>query len=179
MMPCDTELDPRQRFLTAMSQTACTVAVVTTDGPFGRQGVTVSALSSVSADTPKPTLLVCVHHLSRAAGAILENGVFCVNVLRDDQSHISDSFAGRVPLPGGDKFACAAWTETATGAPRVVDPLVAFDCRLTSSQRIGTHHVFIGSVEDVFVTDSGSPLLYANRAYAALARADAAGLHAS
>ena len=164
------ESDPRQRFLEGMSRTACTVAVVTTDGPFGRQGVTVSAMSSVSADAPKPTLLVCVHHLSRAASAILGNGVFCVNVLSEDQSHISDGFAGRVPLPGGDKFACAEWTSEVTGAPRVVDPLVAFDCRLVSSQQVGTHHVLIGSVEHVFTADRGSPLLYAQRAYASLAR---------
>ena len=49
----------RQRFLTGMSNAACTVSVVTTDGPAGRFGVTVSAMASVSADTPKPTLLVC------------------------------------------------------------------------------------------------------------------------
>ena len=84
----------RTRFLNGMSHAACTVNVVTTDGPAGRAGVTVSAMSSVSADTDKPTLLVCVHHMSPAATAIVENRVFCVNVLRDDQSHISDTFAG-------------------------------------------------------------------------------------
>jgi flavin reductase len=171
--------DSRQRFLAAMSQTACTVAVVTTDGPLGRHGVTVSAMSSVSADTPKPTLLVCVHHLSKAAAAILANGAFCVNVLREDQSDISDCFAGRIPAPGGDKFGCADWLSGETGAPRVVDPLVAFDCRLTSSQQVGTHHVFIGAVEEVFVAEAGSPLIYANRAYTALARRDVAPLRAA
>ena len=176
MMDLESEIDSRRRFVAGMSHTACTVAVVTTDGLSGRQGVTISAMSSVSADSPKPTLLVCIHHMCRAAAAILENGVFCVNVLREDQSHISEIFAGRVPAPGGDKFACATWTSEATGAPRIVDPLVAFDCRLVSSQRVGTHHVFIGAVEDVFMTPAGSPLLYANRAYAAVACSDTAGL---
>ena len=40
----------RQRFLDGMSQAAATVNVVTTDGPAGRYGVTVSAMSSVSAE---------------------------------------------------------------------------------------------------------------------------------
>ncbi len=163
----------KQQFFDGMSQAASTVNVVTTDGPAGRAGVTVSAMASVSADTPKPTLLVCVHHLSPAAAAILENQVFCVNVLRDDQSTISDTFAGRLKTADGDKFSCVGWTTQVTGAPRVVDPLVAFDCRLLSSQQVGTHHVFFGAVEDLFVAEAGSPLIYANRAYGTPARIEA------
>src|SRR5271155_135112 len=122
-----TEIDSglRQRFLHGMSHAACTVNVVTTDGVAGRHGVTVSAMVSVSADTPQPTLLVCVHHLSPVAAAVLENGVFCVNVLREDQAHISDSFAGRSGAQGAAKFECTRWTTQVTGAPRVVDSLVA------------------------------------------------------
>ena len=155
----------RQDFLAGMSCAACTVNIVTTDGAAGRAGVTVSAMSSVSADTPKPTLLVCVHHLSPAADLILKNGVFCVNVLRDDQGYISDTFAGRFKDQVGDKFDCADWITMSTGSPRVADPLVGFDCRVKSSEKVGTHYVFIGEVEDLFVGDNGSPLIYANRAY--------------
>ncbi|MGQ4273923.1 LysR substrate-binding domain-containing protein [Terrihabitans sp. B22-R8] len=160
----------RQNFLAGMSFAASTVNIVTTDGPAGRFGLTVSAMASVSADTPKPTLLVCVHHLSPAARAILENGVFCVNVLRDDQSYISDCFAGRFKTADGDKFSCTSWTPEVTGAPRVVDPLVAFDCRVVSSQQVGTHFVLFGEVESIFTMGAGSPLIYANRAYGTPAR---------
>jgi flavin reductase (DIM6/NTAB) family NADH-FMN oxidoreductase RutF/DNA-binding transcriptional LysR family regulator len=155
----------RQQFLVGMSHAACTVNVVTTDGVAGRHGVTVSAMVSVSADTPQPTLLVCIHHLSSVAAAVLANGVFCVNVLRDDQSHISDNFAGRAAARGAAKFDCAAWTTQVTGAPRVVDSLVAFDCRVTASERVGSHVVVFGSVQDIFVSGGGAPLIYANRAY--------------
>ncbi|MEM8951382.1 MAG: LysR substrate-binding domain-containing protein [Pseudomonadota bacterium] len=160
-----TDSDLRAAFLGGMSHAACTVNVVTTDGPAGRAGVTVSAMTSVSADTPKPTLLVCVHHQSPAARLILENGVFCVNVLRDDQSYIADTFAGRFKAQIAEKFDCAKWTMQVTGAPRVVDPLVAFDCRVISGERIGTHHVVIGEVLDIVTAARGSALIYANRAY--------------
>ena len=165
-------IDPelRSRFLAGMSHAAATVNVVTTDGPAGRAGVTVSAMSSVSADTPKPTLLVCVHEASAATTAILENGVFNVNVLRDDQSYISDTFAGRFRAEITDKFDCANWTTQQTGSPRVIDPLVAFDCRVVSSDLVGTHHVFFGEVQDIFIAGTGSPLVYANRAYGATSR---------
>lgn len=167
-------IDPllRDRFIGGMSHAAATVNIVTTDGPAGRAGVTVSAMSSVSADTPRPTLLVCVHHKSPAAAAIIENGVFCVNVLRDDQSFISDTFAGRFAGDVTEKFDCARWTTQTTGAPRVVDPLVAFDCRIVSAERVGTHHVFIGEVVDLFQAARGSPLIYAKRSYGRATRID-------
>ena len=161
----DSDRPLRQQFLVGMSHAACTVNVVTTDGVAGRHGVTVSAMVSVSADTPQPTLLVCIHHLSPVAEAVLKNGVFCVNVLRDDQAHISDRFAGRSSVRGAAKFDCARWATQVTGAPRVVDALVAFDCRVTASERVGSHFVVFGSVQDIVVAGGGAPLIYANRAY--------------
>ena len=154
----------RGAFLEAMSHTAATVNIVTTDGPEGRVGVTISAMTSVSADTPAPSLLVCINRQGSACAPILKNGVFCVNVLRNDQAHISNLFAGRGGA-GGDRFGCADWMRMETGAPRVVDPLVAFDCRLTHAELLGTHYVMFGAVEDIFIAGQGLPLIYANRAY--------------
>ncbi|MGD1925094.1 MAG: LysR substrate-binding domain-containing protein [Paracoccaceae bacterium] len=163
----------RAQFLAGMSHCAATVNVVTTDGPAGRAGVTVSAMSSVSADTQKPTLLACVNSNSASATAILENGVFCVNVLREDQSYISAAFAGRFREQLSDKFDVTSWATQVTGAPRVVDPLVAFDCKVVSSDLVGTHHVFFGEVQDIFLAGQGSPLIYANRAYGSASRIEA------
>lgn len=162
----------RDAFLEGMSHAAATVNIVTTDGTAGRGGVTVSAMTSVSADTPKPTLLVCVHHLAGAASQIIENDCFCVNLLRDDQSFISDTFAGRFKEQFADKFDCADWAPMKTGAPRVVDPLVAFDCKVVSKERVGTHHIFVGEVQDIFTAQRGTPLIYANRAYGRTTRID-------
>ena len=159
----------RDDFIAGMSRAAATVSIVTTDGPAGRAGVTVSAMSSVSADGDAPTLLVCVHHLSPVAATVLANGCFAVNVLRSDQTHISDTFAGR-RKDAGDRFACAGWVPMATGAPRVADPLVAFDCTVQSAERVGTHHIFIGAVRETHLSAAGTPLVYANRAYGAPTR---------
>lgn len=172
----DVEVDRRvrDRFVEGMSYAACTVNIVTTDGPAGRAGVTVSAMASVSADSDWPTMLVCVHHLSPAAAKIVENGVLCVNVLRDDQSYISDTFAGRFRDEVGDKFDCADWVAMPSGSPRIESPLVAFDCRLLSSEKVGTHHIFLCEVHDLHLSRSGSPLIYANRAYGSSMRIDGA-----
>ena len=152
-------------FLKGMALSASTVNVVTTDGVAGRAGVTVSAMTSVSADGEAPTLLVCIHHLSPTAQTIIKNGCFCTNILKDDQINISDTFAGRTKSSGEEKFSCAAWFAMASGAFRVSDALAAFDCKLKSHEQVGTHYVLIGEVEEIFTSSHGSPLIYANRAY--------------
>ncbi len=157
----------KSRFFDGMSLVACTVNIVTTDGTAGRAGVTVSAMSSVSADTARPTLLVCVHEKSMAADTILENGVFCVNILRDSQSAISDVFAGRLNEKVKDKFDCTDWDTLETGSPCLSGALVAFDCTVTARQKVGTHHVIFGEVADVRFGATGSALIYANRSYGA------------
>lgn len=155
----------RSAFLEAMSFTASTVSIVTTDGPAGRAGVTVSAMSSVSADTPQPSLLVCLHREARATRLLLANRVFCVNVLCDDQATTSDIFAGRIAVPDADRFAGVDWVRGATGAPRARAALASFDCRLADERLVGTHHVVFGTVESVTIAGSGSPLIYCRRAY--------------
>jgi len=155
----------RDRFIDGMSRAAATVAVVTTDGAAGRAGVTVSAMASVSADSTSPSLLVCVHRLSPAAPAILANGVFCVNLLRDSQAWLSDTFAGRRPTGTGDKFEAGKWTTLQTGAPVLADGLVAFDCTLRMATLYGSHYILVGEVEEAVVAEHGPALVYANRAY--------------
>src|SRR5215470_4005659 len=153
----------RDSFLEGMSRAAATVNVVTTDGPGGLAGVTVSAMSSVSAD--RPALLVCIHWASPACAAIKRNGRFCVNVLRAEQAQLSDRFAGRLKSGDGDKFGGTSWRCLATGAPALDDALVAFDCTVMKEIDWGTHTVFIADVVDVELAEPGRPLIYASRAY--------------
>ncbi|SFR48994.1 flavin reductase family protein [Litoreibacter janthinus] len=158
----------REEFLEAMSQLVSSVTIVTTDGPAGAAGATVSAMTSVSADGDTPTMLVCLHHETTAAPAILANRCFCINVLGADQVEIANVFASRAAAPGGDKFAAGPFEPMQTGAPGLTTALARFDCKLLSDERIGTHHVMIGAVCKVSGLD-GKPLLYGNRAYQALA----------
>ena len=65
---------PRQAFIDAMRQVASTVTVVTTDGPEGQAGATVSAFASLSA--APPSVLVCLkagtqHHSTSKTGCTL------------------------------------------------------------------------------------------------------------
>ncbi len=154
----------RDQFLTAMSAAGTTVYVVTTDGEAGLHGVTVSAMSSVSADMEDPTLLVCIHHLSPAADAIMKNKAFAVNMLRSDQSRISDIFAGR-GANGDNIFSHVDWHNVNTGVPILTDALVSFDCHLYQVERVGTHFILIGGVVGIHHPEEGDALVYSRRSY--------------
>ena len=85
----------RAAFVEGMSRSASPVYVLTTAGAAGLQGLTVSAVSSVSADPPM--LLACVHRQSPFAGAVRRNGVLAASLLGADQAELADVFAGRHP----------------------------------------------------------------------------------
>ncbi len=155
----------RRDFIEGMSRAAASVSVVTTDGPAGRAGVTVSAMTSISADGERPTMLACLNASSASLPLVLENKCFCINVLRIDQNDVSDVFSSRAPAPDGDKFNAVRIEAMPSGAPRLVDALVSFDCLLISAEKIGTHHICIGAVDKVVTAPEGTPLLYGMRSY--------------
>lgn len=156
----------REDFIEGMRLAATGVSIVTTKGGTGWVGATVSAVSSVSADPP--SLLVCIHRLSRVAEAIIASGVFCVNLLADEQKALSEVFAGRSGAAGAERFAPGAWLPLATGSPALVGALVSFDCSLVRELRYGSHHVIIGTICDV-ERGNGRPLVYCDRSYGRIA----------
>lgn len=159
----DAEL--RASFLESMSRVASAVTVVTTDGEAGRFGVTVSSMTSVSADTSRPSLLVSIHHLSPAGEAIRKNRRFCANVLSGNQSFVSDLFSGRHKHLNEDRFAAIGWHGGATGAPIIEGAIASLDCELKTALLWGTHFILIGEVEQIELSRQRSPLVYANRGY--------------
>lgn len=156
----------RSQFLEGMSRAATFVAVVTTDGEAGRFGVTISSLTSVSADGDHPSLLACLHHQSPAASAILRNRAFCANLLQEDQHDVSDLFAGR--MTAGEhaaRFERTAWAPGSLGQPALAGATASFQCQLATSVLWETHHIIIGNVFSVELSDNSEALLYGQRAY--------------
>lgn len=164
--PSDCIRDLRADFVEAMSRAAFSVSIVATDGAAGRAGMTVSAMTSVSADPP--TMLVCVHRASRFAAAVRDNGCFAISLLGQGQEPLADAFAGRGE--GDDRFSQAPWQTLQTGSPLLPNAPVGFDCRLDGAELIGTHYVVIGTVVEIRTTsDLEAPLVHHRRRYARLA----------
>ena len=136
----------RDRFVGAMRRVAASVTVVTTDGPAGRLGATVSAFSSVSADPP--SVLICLNATSRIAGAVRENCRFCVNVLPEDGREIADRFAGRHDAQITDRFS-GVNTFGVPGSAPLIDGATGFFCEVAQCVTSGSHLIVIGTVHDV------------------------------
>ena len=163
MMPNAADL--RAAFVEGMSRAATFVAVATTDGEGGRAGVTVSSLTSVSADGEQPSLLLCIHHQSPAAAAILKNRAFCANLLAEDQQNLANLFAGRSTTDRAERFDRIAWEPGEVGQPLLLGATAAFECRLATALLWETHHIIVGRVASVRLSDNASALLYGQRAY--------------
>ena len=155
----------RAAFMEGMSRAATFVAVATTDGEGGRAGVTVSSLTSVSADGEMPSLLLCIHHQSPAASAILKNRAFCANLLAEDQQDHANLFAGRSTTDRAERFDRIAWEAGGIGQPILSGATAAFECRLATALLWETHHILVGRVASVLLSDNASALLYGQRAY--------------
>jgi len=157
-------MDLRQEFVEGMARAATFVSVITTDGPGGQQGVTVSSMTSVSADGEAPSLLVCIHHKSPAAAAILQNRAFCANLLNAAQQGHSDIFSGRDKAEIG-RFDRVEWAAGQAGQPVLAEAAASFECTLKTAMLWETHYVMIGQVTGVTLSDQPDALLYGQRAY--------------
>ncbi|MGW1420861.1 flavin reductase [Bradyrhizobium manausense] len=153
-------------FRNGMARLGAGVAVVTTDGPAGRLGVTCTAVCSVSDDPP--TLLVCLHRQSRALAALKSNGVFCVNVLSGHQEEISKAFGGQAGMAMSERFATGQWRTLSTGAPALLSAIESIDCKFTSLTEVGTHSVVFGEVGAIAMNPEANCLIYLNRQYRSL-----------
>lgn len=151
----------RQSFIRAMRNVASSVTVVTTNGPAGQHGATVSAFSSVSADPP--TTLVCLRSQSRIARAVTQNGVFCVNVLPQSAQKIAERFAGRDDAQFSNRFD-GVDCHGAAGQPPILKDATAFTCKVEQVVTSGSHQIFIGHVIDLHEGEA-APLTYVSGAY--------------
>lgn len=151
-----------QDFVAAMGLAVTGVSVVTTDGPLGRFGLTVSAVSSVSAEPP--LVLVCINRRSPAVAAVDGNGVFAVNLLAAEHRAYAETFSGRPREGNPFDFANHDWRTGDTGLPLVKDATASFECETHECLDAGTHRIFIGRVLAAHRSCS-EPLAYCNRAF--------------
>lgn len=153
-----------ESFRAGMRKLAAAVTIVTTDGVSGPAGFTATAVTSVSVDPP--TLLVCVNTEGSIHATIVENGRFCVNLLSDDQTELSNIFSGSTDLAPADRFVAGEWDHVPGYAPRLLTSCASFQCTVSKTLDVATHLVVFGEVLDVNVADEeASGLLYMDRGY--------------
>lgn len=137
-----------------------TGVTVITAAPEGEPpvGLAVGSFASLSLDPP--LVLFCAAKQSSSWPKIRDAGVFCVNVLAEDQEEVCRQFAGK-----GDKYAGIGWKPGHTGAPILAGVLAWIDCRVEQVLDGGDHDIVVGRVLDLEVAHEGRPLVFFRGGY--------------
>ena len=110
---------------------------------------------------PQQIAISC-HKKNDSVEKILQSKIFSISVLGKDAS---TSLIGEFGFMSGtdlDKFRNVETITAKTGAPIVLDSSVAwFDCKVVSTQDVGSHILIIGEVLDSDIISDDEPLTYA------------------
>src|SRR5665213_1368354 len=138
------------------------VTAATDDGSIG--GLTVNSFTSISLDPP--LVMVALARSISSLDIFERASHFAVSLLRDDQRHVSASFA---------KSDLAKWQgghhRRGALAPIIHPNLAAFECEVFARHDGGDHRLLLGKVIGLEAENAGTsrPLLYYRGQYRELA----------
>lgn len=150
--------DVSREFRSALRHLAGGVSVITTGRGDDRTGLTVTSLSSLSAEPP--TVMFGVNLSSSSFPVLKRHRSFGVNFLTAAQKEVADRFAGRAGEKGPARYAEARWSEGRTGAPLLEGALAALDCELEELIERHSHAIVIGRVREIRLGANDAALLY-------------------
>ncbi|HEX7394281.1 MAG TPA: flavin reductase family protein [Anaerolineaceae bacterium] len=125
-------------------------------------GMTVNSLASVSLEPP--IVLVSLQHATRTYRLVIQSHIAGITILAENQSEISDRFAGKIP-EREDRFAGVETFTWETGAPLISGGLAFLDCRVRTECPLGQSTLFLLDVVASRPAENDPPLLYFNRTY--------------
>ncbi|MET9381781.1 flavin reductase [Streptomyces sp. NPDC002928] len=147
-----------------MANLSAGVNVVTTDGPRGRAGITVSAACSVT-DTP-PTMLVCINQSTYIHDILKANERVCINVLAPEHQEVALAFAGGTPADQRFSVSDDVWDHSIADVPVLKGSAASIVGRITSITARGSHSVMFVEANRVIVgDDNGGGLVYFQRRF--------------
>lgn len=153
-----------QAFREALSHFASGVVIVTGMEEDAPCGLTCQSFASLSLDPP--LIVFCPSSRSSTWRRLAALERFCVNVLGDEQRHLSEQF-GR---SAADKFAGVPWTRGSNGSPRIDGAIAHIECDLHAIHPGGDHDIVTGAVTGLSVRPGSDPLLFYRSEYARLLR---------
>ena len=165
----DTPVVEPRRMREVLGHFASGVTVVTAATEAGPIGFTCQSFSSLSLDPP--LVVIAPARTSTTWPRLREIGRFCVNVLAEDQTGLSQSFA----RSGTDKFAGVSWTRSRHGSPVLEDVVAWIDCALWAEYDGGDHTLVAARVLDLGADPARRPLLFHRGGYGLLHSAPTEG----
>ena len=127
-------------------------------------GITVNSFTSLSLHPP--LVLVCIGLRSPFLKGLAEGEAFVINVLGEDQEHLSIHFSK--PREEG-RFRGVLWREGEHGVPLLDGAVATFQCELNHAVDAGDHRIIIGAVRRLEYRKL-PPLLWHDSSYHPMAR---------
>jgi flavin reductase (DIM6/NTAB) family NADH-FMN oxidoreductase RutF len=147
-----------------MGHFATGVTVITTSVDGTLQGMTATAVASLSLDPP--LVIVCVDKRAGMWHQLSASKFYAMNFLVESQEAISTRFAMKGPKEFGDLDCFTA----ETGAPIFKAALGYLDCRVVDIAAGGDHDIFVGQiVAGGLLNPDAKPLLHFSGKYRKLA----------
>ena len=159
----------KEQFTEVMRRFAASVNIITSADGEQKNGMTATAVCSVTAEPP--SALIIVNRSNRSYGTIARTKKFAVNVLANDQRHLAAHFASKLPKP----FSDVPHHSGTTGCPLIEGADAHIECVVIQEVDIGTHTIFVGKIVATGKSNR-APLLYHEGQYHALAERAQQGL---
>lgn len=142
--------------------------MVTVESAAGRvHGMTANSFTSVSLEPP--LVSVCVAENAQLLPLLKEKRLFGINVLKEDQQHLSEFFACAEQSPADEAKMSVRFMWTPENIPLIDNVLCQVACRLYDTHIAGDHTIVVGQVLFAFLY-SGQPLLFFRGGYRQLSR---------
>lgn len=159
-----------QEFRHFMRRYPTGVTVVTSTSGDVQHGMTANSVTTLSLDPP--AYLICVSKEARLHPIIEASRKFCVNLLAEDQSDVSTTFA-KTDLTDDERWATVSSRDSELG-PRFIEGCTGYaECKVTASYDGLTHTIYIGEVLRLELGEDKPPLVFYGGAYRELAQPSA------
>lgn len=137
------------------------VAVVTSENNGYIHGMTVSSFTSVSVEPP--IIVVTLAKRTRTHALVQDSGKLGITILAEEQTYLSDIFAGKVP-EDGDRFAGVSTGKLLGDIPLLEGGLAWLIGDVIQTVDLPYSTVFLVEVKQTKIF-GGQPLLYQDQAY--------------
>jgi flavin reductase (DIM6/NTAB) family NADH-FMN oxidoreductase RutF len=158
----DERHEVERQFLSVMRRLAGGVAIVTAGRGHDISGMTVTSLTSLSADPPR--LMVSISRQASSFALIQQHRLFGVNILGSDQQALAARFSnGR--LKGNQRFEGTAWQASPSGTPLLENSLATVECQVEEIIERHSHGIIVGRLLSMELSHRLSGLVYWNGQY--------------
>jgi flavin reductase (DIM6/NTAB) family NADH-FMN oxidoreductase RutF len=151
-----------RQFRAVMRRLAGGVSIITAGRDDDITGMTVTSLTSLSADPPR--LLVSINRQASSFALIERYRLFGVNILGSDQQELAARFSNG-GLKGKERFEGAQWSPGSSGVPLLGQSLATVECQVEEIIERHSHGIVVGRLLSFDLSHRLSSLVYWNGQY--------------